>query len=904
MSNKSINGRTKTSLPTPGANNNILTSTVAAWTSQTPKLPNPGSTNNILKSNGTSWTSAAPSGTPTTDLAAPGANRNLLQSNGTVWASVAPELPLAGSTNNRLISNGSAWFEGPKMIGRTILMDGTNVEQILSNSAEEFWSIDVASTSPLGNFTLPNVTTLTIGRQFQFTNNNSGYTYILKSNDGTTISTLDPNTITVASVIHSTANNASGWSIHKSLPVPGTSGKLLTSDGTKWISSNPPTELPSASASGQVLTADGTNWVSQPSSTELPTPGPNDNRLGSNGSSWVQGPKTSGTMFLATGSTTTLTAAASQEFWYINTETDSHTLVLPNVTTLTIGRQFKFQNYKTGEFTSKPVTIKDHELTVIATLYDGETGIFTCHNIVYNVVGWGIEKTFKFPPPTSTGQVLTADGTTWVSQALPGSELPPATSTGQVLTANGTNWVSSAVPVELPSATSTGQVLTANGTNWVSQAVALLPTPPADTLDVFLKSNGLGSWLPVQKKQTSFGTFNFVFTLDGPEYFHLTNISGGRNIYLPDVTIENAYIGKEFTLFWDGTNNVTHPVSIYTGVTDLKVTTIQAKETIKFTSLGTSNTVANWKIERTNQYALPPPTTLNNILRSDGSSWVSTADLTTYDMSSVVQAQNEYIMNNTSPQLTICKNIVDMNTVYLPDVATLHIGRQFKIHWNGSRTANGTNPNLQYVFFIRGYTGGFITFNRGNESITLTCISSSDNTATGWILERTGDSVIPLIDTIDQTSIGIPFDFKFRILSTTPMNGPPSTTQFGRYTRTLFQNQLNYTFQRLQCSFKILQDNLTGITSLNSAKDQWYFKLPSFKIPTETIGQAVEIYSYQNNDPTNVKVNLARIDLYLDDPYLIVDKASQSVGESAGFNYIPTMFFANFTYISSTSQDI
>ena len=71
--------------------------------------------------------------------------------------------------------------------------------------------------------------------------------------------------------------------------------------------------------------------------------------------------------------------------------------------------------------------------------------------------------------PGFSGNVLTSNGTSWVSQAIP-TELPGTGASGNVLTSNGTSWVSQApvAPVVTAQPGSFGNILTSNGTNWIS----------------------------------------------------------------------------------------------------------------------------------------------------------------------------------------------------------------------------------------------------------------------------------------------------------------------------------------------------------------------------------------------------------------------------------------------------
>jgi hypothetical protein len=72
-----------------------------------------------------------------------------------------------------------------------------------------------------------------------------------------------------------------------SLPAVGSSGNLLTSDGTNWSSATAPLELPAAGTAGKLLTSDGTNWVSATAPLELPSAGTTGRLLTSDGTNWI-----------------------------------------------------------------------------------------------------------------------------------------------------------------------------------------------------------------------------------------------------------------------------------------------------------------------------------------------------------------------------------------------------------------------------------------------------------------------------------------------------------------------------------------------------------------------------------------------------------------------------------------
>ena len=90
---------------------------------------------------------------------------------------------------------------------------------------------------------------------------------------------------------------------------------------------------------------------------------------------------------------------------------------------------------------------------------------------------------YKITPSTS-GNVLTSDGSNWTSSANP-TELPAHGSDGNVLTSTGSGWASEAVTPELPAHSTAGNVLTSTGSAWASQA----PVASGGTADFVAQGN-------------------------------------------------------------------------------------------------------------------------------------------------------------------------------------------------------------------------------------------------------------------------------------------------------------------------------------------------------------------------------------------------------------------------------
>lgn len=130
--------------------------------------------------------------------------------------------------------------------------------------------------------------------------------------------------------------------------------------------------------------------------------------------------------------------------------------------------------------------------------------------------------------PGAVGNVLTSNGTTWISQALP-SGLPGTGASGNVLTSNGTSWVSSTPTINLVSQVidilpvanggtgtaapgTTGNVLVSNGTAWVSQA------PGASGLTIVNESASLSTYF-LTLSTVNTGTISAANTSSAKLYF-------------------------------------------------------------------------------------------------------------------------------------------------------------------------------------------------------------------------------------------------------------------------------------------------------------------------------------------------------------------------------------------------
>ena len=123
---------------------------------------------------------------------------------------------------------------------------------------------------------------------------------------------------TTGRILESDGTNWISGTAPTTLPATGASGKILTSDGSNWISADAPTEVPAPGTSGKILTSDGSNWTSADAPTELPAPGSAGKVLKSDGSNWISGDEaelpaagTSGYVLTSDGSNWTSAAGAT-----------------------------------------------------------------------------------------------------------------------------------------------------------------------------------------------------------------------------------------------------------------------------------------------------------------------------------------------------------------------------------------------------------------------------------------------------------------------------------------------------------------------------------------------------------------------------------------------------------------
>jgi hypothetical protein len=243
----------------------------------------------------------------------------------------------------------------------------------------------------------------------------------------------------------------------------GAAGNVLTSNGTTWVSQAAPISLPSQTGNAtKYLTTDGTS------------------------ASWV----TVKTGLSATTLKTSAYTASANDLVRCNTTAGAFSITLPASPNDgdVVGILDVYSTFSTNALTVLPngKTIESDATSYILDI----TGTYV--PLIYNLsnTNWQILDT---PAVPLTGSALGAGSNTTItglfkgngsvlSAAIAGTDylaaVAPNTS-GNLLTSNGTTWVSSAPPITLPTQTSnSGKYLTTDGSNasWASITTGLQVT--------------------------------------------------------------------------------------------------------------------------------------------------------------------------------------------------------------------------------------------------------------------------------------------------------------------------------------------------------------------------------------------------------------------------------------------
>jgi hypothetical protein len=178
----------------------------------------------------------------------------------------------------------------------------------------------------------------------------------------------------------------------------------------------------------------------------------------------------------AAGTTTTLTA--SSVFNYNVSGSGGQTFKLPDATTLSVGAVYTFNNNQT----SGTIVVQNNSTTTVATI---QSGGFLCLTLLTNSVAAGTWDTHYQAPSNVTWSTNTLDyagsitSATWNGTAVAVNRGGTGSSTltaNNVLLGNGT----SALQVVAPG--TNGNVLTSNGSTWVSSTPAASGPTKAQTI--------------------------------------------------------------------------------------------------------------------------------------------------------------------------------------------------------------------------------------------------------------------------------------------------------------------------------------------------------------------------------------------------------------------------------------
>jgi hypothetical protein len=246
--------------------------------------------------------------------------------------------------------------------------------------------------------------------------------------------------------------------------VPSTAGKVMTSDGTDWISSTPATvpvkataaELDTGTDDAKFATALG---IKDAHNVPSVVPGTSGNVLTSNGTDWISSTPSGGTV--ATGAELD-TGTNNTKFASALALKDSHNV--PSVVPSTSG------NILTSNGTDWISSAPTGGGTV-ATGAELDTG--TDNAKFASALALANSHYIPTVSPATSGNVLTSNGTDWVSSTPSGgtkatsAEVDTGTDDAKFVTTlaiSGSHNVPNTVPG------TSGNVLTSNGTDWISSA--------------------------------------------------------------------------------------------------------------------------------------------------------------------------------------------------------------------------------------------------------------------------------------------------------------------------------------------------------------------------------------------------------------------------------------------------
>jgi len=561
-------------------------------------------------------------------------------------------IDLGSSTSITAIS-GSTNFPGLSADGVLYLNGtGTLISTPLTNG-----QILIGSTS-----STPVAATLTAGSGISITNAAGSITIAVNSSGTvtsfqTSLSGLTPATATTGAItLSGTLGIISGGTGATTF----TAGGILLGNGTSAI--NTLADV----ATGSVLTSGGVGsnpiWTGFSSS---PTANYIVSRDG-NANTQINNTLEGYTSITTSGGTTTLTVASTRQQYF--TGTNSQTVVMPVVTTLTLGQQFWFFNNSTGTITIQTsgtntlTTLSTGQYSIITYIGNNGTGTASWYTLtgtsVLGVTSFTAGSTGLTPSTATTGAVTLA-GTLNTSNGGTGTTTAPTS--GQILvgTSGGTY-----APYTL--ATSTGiSTTTGSGTLQINNTGVTSFTAGTTGLTPSTSTTGgitLGGTLVVGNGGTGQTTFTAGSILLGNGTSAISSL---------------ADVGIGSVLTSGGTN--TNPTWT------------------SFTNTATQNTIMSRDTNANTQ--------INNII--EGYTTTITAGSTT-----TLTISSTYLQYFTGSS---------NQTVLMPVTSTLVLGQQYEIVNNSTGTVT-----------IESSGGNTIATLTNGQYAILTCIALTGTTASSW----------------------------------------------------------------------------------------------------------------------------------------------------------------------------